>query len=104
MTDDAPFSFDFDDDVFVTKAERIIPKQAPYTAKEEADGVNLFFFGIEKKKRKIIRKPGTCNERKRSIKRDQNEKSDLNKNNLLLHSTYITISYSGFIILTIMKV
>ncbi|KAG2216435.1 hypothetical protein INT45_002316, partial [Circinella minor] len=38
MTDDAPFSFDFDDDVFVTKAERIIPKQAPYTAKEETDG------------------------------------------------------------------
>ncbi|KAI9496317.1 hypothetical protein BDB00DRAFT_744107, partial [Zychaea mexicana] len=30
--------FAFDDDVFVTKAERIIPEQAPYTAKEENDG------------------------------------------------------------------
>ncbi|KAI8148449.1 hypothetical protein BJV82DRAFT_496243, partial [Fennellomyces sp. T-0311] len=30
--------FDFDDDVFVSKAERIIPEQAPYIAKEETDG------------------------------------------------------------------
>ncbi|KAI9259549.1 hypothetical protein BDA99DRAFT_560971 [Phascolomyces articulosus] len=38
MADDAPFSFEFDDDVFVTKAERIIPEQPPYVAKEETDG------------------------------------------------------------------
>lgn len=31
--------FNFDDDVFVSKEERTIPEQEPYTAKEEVDGV-----------------------------------------------------------------
>lgn len=37
---DGLFGFDFDEDDFETKKERVIPAQADYEAKIEVDGVN----------------------------------------------------------------
>jgi len=38
---DGLFGFDFDEDDFETKKERIIPEQADYQAKIETDGVHV---------------------------------------------------------------
>lgn len=38
---DGLFGFDFDEDDFETKKERIIPEQADYQAKIETDGVRV---------------------------------------------------------------
>lgn len=37
---DGLFGFDFDEDDFETKKERVIPEQADYQAKIETDGVH----------------------------------------------------------------
>jgi len=38
---DGLFGFDFDEDDFETKKERVIPEQADYQAKIETDGVHV---------------------------------------------------------------
>lgn len=51
---DGLFGFDFDEDDFETKKERVIPEQADYQAKIETDGVHVV------KMFKFIGTPLTC--------------------------------------------